>query len=100
MNYLEKYPKLTDQLRELTIEHNFCEKQFSMFLSMGIRHQPSLADEIIRSFSDREFSWKEILNSDTVGEVFDCDTEEEARDFAETMFLDPAKAFKVRENFS
>ena len=90
MNYLLSYPKLSAQLKELTVNHNFCDEQFLMFVNMGLDNEPMLANEIITSFNDEVFSWMEILNNEEIGEVFDCDSEDEAREFAITMFLDPA----------
>jgi len=90
MNYLLTYPKLSSQLKELVIDNNYCDQQFLLLLNIGLDNEPVLIDEIVSSFNDESFSWMEILNNKDIGEVFACDSEREAREFAIEMFLKPA----------
>ena len=87
------YPKLVNLLQTLTVDHNFCGDQFSMFVRMALETDHLLADEIESACSDERVSWRKMLNNETVGEVFETDIESEARDFAEQYLRLPAKQF-------
>lgn len=93
MNYELKFPKLVRLLRTLTVDHNYCDEQFEMFVQMGLKEDDSLASEIQSAFDDNMVSWIELLNNDVVGDVFDTDDESEAKQFAQDYLVGPAKLF-------
>lgn len=90
MNYEISYPKLIQLLRTLTVDHNFSDDQFTMFVKMAFENDRGLAVEVEKAFADENFSWMKILNCQFVGEVFDTDNDSEADDFARQYFLVPA----------
>ena len=93
MNYELKFPKLVRLLKTLTVDHNYCDEQFAMFVQMGLKEDESLASEIQTAFDDDMVSWKELLNNDVVGDVFDTDDESDAKQFALDYLLGPAQQF-------
>ena len=89
MNYKKDYPRLT-RLIGVLVNPDFTEEELKSLVDGEIKDFPDLASEIIRSFDAPDFSWMEILNHPKFGEVFDAETEEEAREFAAEMFLKQA----------
>lgn len=92
MDYVKLYPLLSKELKFLTVENGLSESQFKVLLNRGLEENPDLRHEIIRSFDDDEFSWMDILNHAEIGEVYEAEAEEDARNFAAAMFLEPAIA--------
>lgn len=90
MNYLLSYPKLCALLRVVAIDSGLCAQQFRGIVSSELNRHPELKLEVVRSFEDADFSWMDALNHEEIGEVCECETEEEARQFATEMFLKPA----------
>ena len=90
MNYFQLYPLLTAELRFHVTDNDLSKDQSQYLLNRSLEENPDLAPEIVRSFEDPEFSWMEILIHPDVGEVYEAETEEEAREFAAEMFLKPA----------
>ncbi len=89
-NYLQSYPLLSAELRFQTTDAGLCEEQSEYMVKRGLDENAGFGVEIIRSFEDPDFSWMEILNHPEIGEVYEAETEEEAREFATEMFLKPA----------
>lgn len=93
-NYSEKYPKLSLALKDLTVDSNLCDDQFLLILNCKLTDISGLRQEILDAFEDPEISWKEVLNNDYIGEVYETDDETDAIDFAKEMILKPTVAFR------
>ena len=87
MNYSQKFPNLTHLLKVVSI--GLTETELKGLVKREAERHSALKLEIIRSFEARDFSWMEILNYPEIGEVYEAETEEEAREFAAEMFLKP-----------
>lgn len=88
MNYSQKFPNLTHLLDVASI--GLTENELKGLVKRETERHSALRLEIISSFEAPSFSWWEILNHPDVGEVYEAETDEEAREFAIKMFLKPA----------
>lgn len=88
MNYSQIFPNLTQLLNVVSI--GLTENEMQGLVKREAERHSALNLEIISSFQTPNFSWMEILNHPEIGEVYEAETEEEARDFAKEMFLKPA----------
>ena len=87
MNYSQNYPNVLNLIKFVSV---FTEEETNGFVKRESERHPDLRTEIIRSFADPNFSWVEIFNHDEIRDLFDFETEEEAREFATEMLLKPA----------
>jgi hypothetical protein len=82
-----KYQRLRYYLRIFSLENQLDLKQIQALASDATDRDPQFRGELASAFSDSTFSWQAALDDPEIGEVFPGVTEEQAKEYARTMFL-------------
>lgn len=84
--YKDKYTHIIHHLDTVFCADMALDKEDAINLYKKVAHKASIEEEIKLALSDKDISWKEILEKH---EVFDAEDEEKARNYLKEILWDP-----------
>lgn len=85
--FSDRYPLLANILKICSLENGLDLTQIRGIVRNQVRATPKLAEEIEAAFSNHSLSWRELLDSPELGEIYPADNELLARSYAEQLLL-------------
>ncbi|NQZ56099.1 MAG: hypothetical protein HRT88_01325 [Lentisphaeraceae bacterium] len=91
-----RYPRLFYLLPFLTVDGGLCETQSTNVIKGFIEGDVNLRIEIEKIFKDEKTIWKDVLNNNETGEIFDAINENEALIFAQELLFEPLQIYNKK----